>query len=158
MSSNGSNCFNVKFNKLDTCMAKGAVHKVCHPIFGQFWPPPPLSQFVTHPGTPKSMSHILAPPIFVQGVLSGGLLSGRFFPGWFLSVPPSDSIQQKVKHHLNFMFPMYDKKIYKHDVTCSWAPPPVTNCHTFSDPSPSSMTYFMDGPKDRAWKVILKYM
>ena len=26
-------------------------------------------------------------------------------------------------------------------------PPPFTNCHTFSDPlSPSSVTYFMDGP------------
>ena len=26
-------------------------------------------------------------------------------------------------------------------------PPPVTNCHTFSDPlAPSSVTYFMDGP------------
>src|SRR6218665_2328360 len=25
-------------------------------------------------------------------------------------------------------------------------PPPVTNCHAFSDPSPSSVTYFMDGP------------
>ena len=26
-------------------------------------------------------------------------------------------------------------------------PPSVTNCHTFSDPlSPSSVTYFMDGP------------
>src|SRR6218665_2694725 len=26
-------------------------------------------------------------------------------------------------------------------------PPPVTNCHTFSDPLPSSsVTYFMDGP------------
>ena len=24
--------------------------------------------------------------------------------------------------------------------------PPVTNCHTFSDPVPSSVTYFMDGP------------
>jgi len=28
-------------------------------------------------------------------------------------------------------------------------PPPVTNCHTFSDPLPSSsVTYFMDGPLD----------
>ena len=28
-------------------------------------------------------------------------------------------------------------------------PPPVTNCHTFSDPSPLwSVTYFMDGPID----------
>ena len=26
-------------------------------------------------------------------------------------------------------------------------PPPVTNCHTFSNPSPSSVTYFMDGPR-----------
>jgi len=26
--------------------------------------------------------------------------------------------------------------------------PTVTNCHTFSDPLPSSMTYFMDGPAD----------
>src|SRR6218665_2312397 len=24
--------------------------------------------------------------------------------------------------------------------------PPVTNCHTFSDPCPSSVTFFMDGP------------
>ena len=24
--------------------------------------------------------------------------------------------------------------------------PSVTNCHTFSDPSPSSVTYIMDGP------------
>ena len=42
---------------------------------------------------------------------------------------------------------MYDKEIYKRDVTCSWPPvPPVTNCHTFSDPSPSSVTHFMNGP------------
>jgi len=68
-----------------------------------------LSQF---PGPPKSTSHISDPhPIFsrprtkypdksplykfslncsrdfVWGVLSGGLLSGRFCPEWFLSVP-----------------------------------------------------------------------
>ena len=28
---------------------------------------------------------------------------------------------------------MYDKNLYKRDVTCSWPPPPVRNCHTFSD-------------------------
>src|SRR6218665_1165033 len=42
---------------------------------------------------------------FVRGVLSEGLLSGRFCPGWFLSVPPSASIhllQQKVKNHFKF--------------------------------------------------------
>ena len=28
-----------------------------------------------------------------------------------------------------------------------YPPPPVTNCHTFSDPLPPwSVTYFMDGP------------
>ena len=54
---------------------------------------------------------------------------------------------------------MYDKisnktlncelwKNWKCDVTWSWPPlPPVTNCHTFSDPPPWSVTYFMDGPK-----------
>src|SRR6218665_2533814 len=38
---------------------------------------------------------------------------------------------------LNFIFHMYDKKIYKCDITSSFPlTPPVTNCHTFSDPSP----------------------
>src|SRR6218665_4049057 len=40
-----------------------------------------------------------------QRLLSGGLLSGRFCPGWFLSVPPSVRIhllQQKVKNHFKF--------------------------------------------------------
>src|SRR6218665_1320467 len=43
--------------------------------------------------------------LFSPGVLSGGLLSGRFCLGWFLSVPPSVRIhllQQKVKHHFKF--------------------------------------------------------
>src|SRR6218665_3268353 len=31
---------------------------------------------------------------------------------------------------------MYDKFFYKCDVTCSRHPPPVINCHTFSDPLP----------------------
>src|SRR6218665_2201752 len=41
-------------------ISSGAVHKVRHAIFGQFRPP--LSHFVTHPGTPKSTSHISDPP------------------------------------------------------------------------------------------------
>ena len=108
----------------------GAVHKVRHAILGQFYPPPP-SHFVTHPGIPKNVRHTSRTPRFLvglvqkrgqkppvqilsqlfagflsgAGVLSGGLLSGRFFPGWFLSVPPSVRIhllQQKVKHHFKF--------------------------------------------------------
>src|SRR6218665_299071 len=42
---------------------------------------------------------------FCRGVLSGGRLSGRFCPGWFLFVSPSVRIhllQQKVKHHFEF--------------------------------------------------------
>src|SRR6218665_563358 len=73
--------------------------------------PLPLSHFVTHPGTPRKYVTHLGPPIFRRpstktrakapctnsvpiargsfcpGVLSRGLLSGRFCLGWFLSVP-----------------------------------------------------------------------
>src|SRR6218665_1138698 len=79
-----------------------------------FDPPFPLLHFVTHPGTPQSTSQISDLPRFLVGlvqntrtkvpctnslsivrggfcprVLSGGLLSGRFCPGRFLSIPPS---------------------------------------------------------------------
>src|SRR6218665_3964130 len=154
---------------------QGAVHKVRHAIFGQFLPPP-LSHFVTHPGTLQKYVTHLGPPRFLVGLvqkksrtkapctnylsiirkgfcsggLSGGLLSRRFRPGWFLSVLIlSEYIcyDRKLNITLNFMFHMYDKKIYKCDVTCSLPPSPVKNCHAFSDPlPPSSVTYFMDGP------------
>src|SRR6218665_820259 len=42
---------------------------------------------------------------FCLEVLSGGLLSGRFCSGWFLSIPLSVRIQflkQKGKHHFKF--------------------------------------------------------
>ena len=43
------------------------------------------------------------------------------------------------------MFHMYDKNLYKHDVTMLLTPSP---CHKLSHllGPPSSMTYFMDGP------------
>src|SRR6218665_18025 len=91
--------------------------------------PLPLSHIpappVTHPGTPPKVRHTSrirlvglvqknpekAPCtnslsiVFVRGFLSGGLLSGRFCLGWFLSIPPSVRIHllhQKVKHHFKF--------------------------------------------------------
>ena len=64
----------------------------------------------------------------------------------FLSVPLlSEYIRYNRKLNITFNFRFICmKKIEKCDVTCSWTPPPVTNCHTFSDPSPSSVTYFVD--------------
>src|SRR6218665_3472922 len=88
--------------------------------------PLPLSYFVAHPRNPqKYVTHLIFSrpstknlsknPLykfslnwswgFCAGVLSGGLLSGRFCLEWFLSVPPSVRIhllQQKAKHHFKF--------------------------------------------------------
>src|SRR6218665_829809 len=106
----------------------GAVHKVL--FLANFDLPPPVTLCHTSRDPPKSTSHISDPPIFsrpstkkfgqkpsvqilsqlfarafVRGLLSGGLLYGRFCPGWFLSVLPSVIIymlQQKVKNHFKF--------------------------------------------------------
>jgi len=107
----------------------GAVHKVRHAIFDQFLPLSPVTLCHTSRDPPESTSHISDPPFleglvqktrtkapctnsvsivrggFCPGVLSGGLLSGRFCPGWFLSVAPSvrmHLLQQKVKHPFKF--------------------------------------------------------
>src|SRR6218665_3937605 len=96
------------------------------------WPiltPLPLSHFVTHPGTPKSKSHISDPPIFYRpstkkpdknplnkfslncsrGFLSGGFVRGSFvwkvLSGVVFVRSPSvrkHMLQQKVKHHFKF--------------------------------------------------------
>src|SRR6218665_3089329 len=97
-------------------------------FLANFNTPPPCHTLSHIPGPPKSMSHISDPRFlvglvqksrtkapctnslncslgFCPGVLSGGLLSGRFRPGWFFSAPPSVRIhllQQKVKHHFRF--------------------------------------------------------
>ena len=126
----------------------------------------PLSHFVTHPGPPpESTSHISDPRFLVglvqkfpdksplykfylncsQRFLSGGLLSGRFCPGWFLSVPLLSQYiccNWMLNITLNFMFHMYDKNVYKRDVTCSW-PPPLSQAAT-----PSRT------PPPRAWRTL----
>ena len=85
---------------------------------------------------------------FFRGVLSEGLLSGRFCPWWFLSVPPSVRIHL-LQHHFTTSlyiscFICMIKKIIS-ATSHALDPSPVTNCHTFSDPFPSIVTYFMDG-------------
>src|SRR6218665_4190150 len=100
-----------------TQIIKGAVHKVRHAIFGQVLPPSPCHTLSHIPGPPKVRHASWTPPIFSRpstrnpdkilsqmfmGVLSGGLLFGRFCPLWFLSVPSfvrMHLLQQKFKHH-----------------------------------------------------------
>ena len=145
----------------------GAVHKVRHAIFGQFYPPPlcHTSSHISGPSPPKVrhtsrtpspifkrpstknpdksplvqiMSQLFA-GVFVRGVFSESLLSERFCPGWVLSVPDlSEYIcyNRKLNITLNFMFRMYDKKCISMMSHALYPPPPVTNCHTFSDPLP----------------------
>src|SRR6218665_3534179 len=110
--------------------------------------PPPLSHFVAHPGTPpKSTSHISDPRFFsrtstknpdksplyifsfnclwgfclggfVRGSLVWKVLSGGGFCP-FLLLSQYICYNRKLNITLNFMFNMYDKKIYKRDVTCA---------------------------------------
>src|SRR6218665_2848719 len=123
---------------------KGAVHKVRHAIFGQFFTrPSSLSHFVTHPGTPRKYVTHLGPPRFLEGLVQKtqtkaplykfclncsrgfcqrsfvrGLLSGRLCPGWFLSLPVLSEYLcyiRKLNITLNFMFRMYDKLFYNCD-------------------------------------------
>src|SRR6218665_2478311 len=42
------------------------------------------------------------------------------------------------------------KKMYKCDVTCSLPPPPVANCHTFSDPLPLERDVLYGQPPTRS--------
>jgi len=50
---------------------------------------------------------------------------------------------------------MYDKQISKCDVTCSWPPPPVTNCHTFSDHLPLERDVLYGRPHICVWLQML---
>src|SRR6218665_544057 len=98
-------------------------------FLANFYPPPPVTHYHTSQYPPQVLHTSRTPPFlvglvkksgqkpplqilsqlfaraFVRGLLSGGFLSGRFCPGWFLSIPPSVRIhllQQKVKNHFKF--------------------------------------------------------
>src|SRR6218665_3052651 len=138
--------------------------------------PLPLSHFVTHPGTPPKVHHtsrthpdfsrpstksldkspVYKSPLsivrggFVLGVLSGVFCLEGFVRCGFCPFPLlSEYIcyNRMLNITLNFMFHMYDKEIYKRDVTCARPPSPCRKLsHFLGPPSPSSVTYFMDGP------------
>src|SRR6218665_159663 len=83
------------------------------------------------------------------GGLSGGFLSGRFRPGWFLSVPLlSEYINYNRKLNITFNFRFHMYEFFLESVTShALGPPPLSQTVTPSrTPSPSSVTYFMDGP------------
>src|SRR6218665_3869823 len=132
-------------------------------FLANFDPHPPVTLCHTsRDPPPESTSHISDPPIFSrsstkktdksplhkvslncsQGVFVRGFCQRAFglegfVPGGFCPFPLlSEYIcyNRKLNITLNFMFHGYDEKMYKCDVTCSVPPPPVTNCHTFSDP------------------------
>src|SRR6218665_3686817 len=134
-------------------------------LFSANFDPLPLSHFVTHPGTPPKVRHTSRTPrnfsrystnpgqkspVQILSQLFVEVLSGRFVRVGFCPFPLLSQYicyNRKLNITLNFMFHMYDKNFYKRDVTWSSSPLPVTNCHTYSDPlTPSSVTYFMDGP------------
>src|SRR6218665_1020247 len=108
---------------------------------------PSLCHTLSHiPGPPESTSHILDPPIFSRPstkipdksplykfylncsrrFLSGGFCQAVFCLEGFVWVGfcPFPLLSQyiccnrKLNITLNFMFHMYDKNLYKHDVTC----------------------------------------
>ena len=66
------NCSNMSRTQLNSRHQKvahkywaiGAVHKVRHAIFGQFWPPSPVTLCHTSRDPPESTSHISDPPHF----------------------------------------------------------------------------------------------
>src|SRR6218665_1175945 len=110
-------------------------------FLANFRPSTPCHTLPHIPGPPKSTSHISdlrflvglvqktgqKPPVKFSLNCSRGLLSGGFCLAGFVQVGfclfplLSEYIcyNRKLKTTLNFMFHMYDKKIYKRDITCS---------------------------------------
>src|SRR6218665_1561650 len=78
---------------------------------------------------------------FVRDFFTWKVLSGVVYVH-----PPSviiHPLQQKAKHHYRCnMYETFSKSVTSHVLEPL---PSVTNCHTFSDPSPSSVTYFING-------------
>ena len=153
--------------RIETKFTKGPSIKYMTLFLTKFDPLP--CHTLSHiPGPPESTSHIPDLPLpflvglvqksqkkapctnslsivrgdFFPGVLSGGLLSGRFCPFPLLS--EYICYNRKLNITLNFMFHMYDKKFIS---VTSHALYPPSSCHKLSHlRPPSSVTYFMDSP------------
>src|SRR6218665_1070250 len=123
----------------------GAVHKVRHAIFGQFLPPPFCHTLSHNPGPSRKYVTHLGPPIFSRpstknsdksplykfslncsrGFCPGGFLSGVVFVYSSFCHNTSICYNRKLNITLNFMFNMYDKKMYKR-TSHALDPPPLS--------------------------------
>jgi len=137
----------------------GAVHKVRHAIFDQFWPHASPCHTLSHLSGPPKVRHTSRTPLissstknrtktpvqsisqWFAGFLFGGFvhgffLSGRFCSRWFLSIPLlSEYLHDNRKLTITFNFTFHMTKICKSVTSHALGPPfPVTNCHTFSAP------------------------
>src|SRR6218665_716426 len=106
-------------------------------FLANFDPPLPCQTFVTHPGTPRKYVTHFGPPNFSRPSTkipdkcplhkfylncSRRFLSGDFVRVGFCPFPLVSQYicyNRKLNITLNFMFHMYDKNLYKRDVTCS---------------------------------------
>ena len=156
----------MKQNNLTKILDKGPSTKYVTLFYANFDSP---CHTLSHiPGPPKVRHTSRPPPIFVGLVQKAltkapctnslsivrwgfcpGVLSGRFCPSPHLS--ECMCYNRKLNFTWNVMFHMY-KKMYRRDVTSSWSPPPVTNCHTFSDPSPLELDVLYGRPLT-AWPI-----
>ena len=145
---------NINIITVTTNTTPGAVHKVRHAIFGQFWPP--LSHFVTHRGPPSFLLGLAQktrqkPSVQILSQLFVGFFQGVFSQEGFVRSPSVRIylLQQKDKHHFKFQVSYVSKKIKSVTSQALDLPPPVTNCHTFSDPLPLERDV-LDGPQNNA--------
>ena len=98
-------------------------------------PGTPPKKYVTHLGPPFLLGVVQKPgqkpPVQILSQLFAGVLSGRFSPGWFLSIPPfvRISYNRNLNITLNFMFHMYNKKNVVSVASHAIDPPP---CHKLS--------------------------
>src|SRR6218665_757842 len=125
----------------------------CHTLSHISGPP----KYVTYLGPPprcfsKPIKKILTKaPVQILSQLFAGFLSGRvcqrvfglegfvrggFCPILLLSQYMYICYNRKLNITLNFMFNMYDKKCISVTSHALDPLPPVTNCHTYSDPLP----------------------
>src|SRR6218665_2517405 len=125
------------FRRENVGLIKGPSIKYVTLFLANFDPPAACHNLSHIPGPPESTSHISDPPILVGlvqksqtkvpctnsiSIVRGSFCSGGFVRVGFYPFPLLSQYicyNRKLNITLNFMFHMYDKNLYKRDVTCS---------------------------------------